>query len=893
MKRLHLLLTLCLLALAHADETAPSPCGKSFTVSGSITHFKTPANVSIDGDDNLGTFGEEVYGPSFTAKVEGLPEGDYKIEIDLAEVYSNAPDQRVIHIASGETILADHLDLIATAGFAKAYKIQGTVHHLDDAVGGPLTLTFTGIKGNAKFNAIHIYDSQGGGVACVKAIDLVDTADAAASKIPQVSGPILYTDPDRPMNARIDDLIRRMSLSEKAGQLVNAAPAIPRLNLPAYNYWSECLHGVARNGHATVFPQAIGMAATWDDGLVYRIGQVIADEGRAKYYQAIRDGEGGKDNRGLNFWAPNINIFRDPRWGRGQETYGEDPFLTSRIAVGFITGIQQMKNGYLEAMACAKHFAVHSGPEAGRRGFNVDPDTRDLYETYLPQFEAAVEEAKVGAVMAAYNAIYGVPSAANRWLLTDLLRGTWGFQGHVVSDCGAVGNISGEQHYAQGNEAAAAAALNAGLDLECGGTFRALPKALSEGLVTEKEIDTALHRVLEIRFRLGLFDPPERVPFSNIPMSDVESPAHLELARAAARESIVLLKNDGGVLPLDKSKLKRVAVIGPNASTSLNGNYEGQPTHSITILEGIQKELGAAVPVDYAQGAPLTYKTNQTPNSEMFHKAVAMAKADDLIIYVGGLDTQLEGEESSYESPGFSHGDRTRIELPEAQEKLLRALRATGKSIVFINCSGSAIAMPWEAQNIPAILQAWYPGGEAGTAVADVLFGKYNPAGRLPVTFYAKTEDLPAFTDYRMANRTYRYFQGKPLFPFGHGLSYTTFQYLPPTPATASINSDETLHIEIPIKNAGQRAGDEVVQVYLRHKDSPVPQPIHSLIAFRRVSISAGATTSVAFEIPVERFHYWNIKKDAYVIDPGAYDVEIGASSSDIRQVCRITVNGD
>ncbi|MDD4922312.1 MAG: glycoside hydrolase family 3 C-terminal domain-containing protein, partial [Bacteroidales bacterium] len=758
-----------------------------------------------------------------------------------------------------------------------------------------ISIAFKTLNDNAKFNAIRVLNSQGEAVACVKACDLMATADASALKIPTVLTAAIYNNPDKPMDQRIDDLIRRMSLAEKVSQLVNAAPAIPRLNVPAYNYWSECLHGVARNGHATVFPQAIALAAAWDENLVHQIGEVIATEARAKFYEANRIGEGGKENRGLNFWAPNVNIFRDPRWGRGHETYGEDPYLTSRIGVGFITGIQgnDPNAKYLKAMACAKHFAVHSGPEQGRAGFNVDPDARDLYETYLPQFEACVKEAHVGSVMSAYNAVNKIPSSCNPWLLTDLLRKTWGFKGHVVSDCGAVGNITGAHHYSTTGEQGSAFALKAGLDLECGGSFRNLTKSVAQGLVTEKDIDTALHRVLKIRFQFGLFDPADKAPFANIPMSEVESPAHLALACSTARASMVLLKNNN-VLPLDKKKIRRIAVIGANAASNgvLNGNYHGVPTKPVNILNGIKAEAGETVAVDYAMGCPLVLKTGMTSpeGTPDYQKAIDMAKSADVVIYVGGLDAGLEGEESNLICPGFNKGDRTWIELPDVQARMLRALQATGKPVVFVNCTGSAIAMPWEAANLAAILQAWYPGGEGGTAVADILFGKYNPAGRLPVTFYEKTSDLPDFNDYRMANRTYRYFKGKPLFPFGYGLSYTTFQYQPVRLKVAKTNVTGAIQLTVPLKNTGNRDGDEVVQVYVRHKNSPVPQPIRSLVAFKRVSVVKGATVLVDFKIPADRFRYWSVEKKKYVVDPGQYDLQIGASSSDIRQSCNVDV---
>ena len=884
------LLTLFLGCL-RADEAAPSPSGRSIVVTGKIAHFKTPKDVTIEGAPGDGTYAEEVYGKSFTATVEGLPAGTYTVKIDLAEVHDKKPNQRVMKITSGNVVLADNLDLFVSAGFARAHRVEGKVNHDEDAIGGPLVIGFRALRGDAKFNAIHIYDAQGHEVAGVKGGDLAELEDPAATRVPQITDPVIYTDPDKPMDARIDDLIRRMSLAEKVGQLMNAAPAIPRLNVPEYNYWNECLHGVARNGHATVFPQAIGMAASWNDDLINQVGHAIAVEGRAKYNEALRQNQHGI-YQGLTFWTPNVNIFRDPRWGRGQETYGEDPCLTAHIGVALVKGLQGNDPTYLEAMACAKHFAVHSGPEHGRNTFNVNPASRDLYETYLPQFQALVEEGHVGNVMAAYNSIYNVPCACDPWLLTDLLRHTWGFRGHVVGDSHTVANISATRHYAPTAEEGVALAIKAGLDLECGVSFHALTKSVAQGFITEKEIDVALHRVLGARFQLGMFDPPARVPFSSLAMTEVESPEHLALARKVACESMVLLKNEH-LLPLDKTKLKRLAVVGPNADVLLSGNYSGSPTSPITILHGIRDAVGPAVSVDYVKGCARTdnpKKPQDTPSPEEFQKAVATAAAADAVIFVGGLDTVLEGEEQSYQSPGFFNGDRTAIEIPPSQEKMLEALQATGKPVVFVNCSGSAIAMPWAAAHIPAILQAWYPGGQGGAAVADVLFGDYNPAGRLPITLYEKTADLPDFSDYRMANRTYRYFTGKALFSFGFGLSYTAFDYLPLTPPAATLGPKDTWHLVVPVKNSGDRDGEEVVQVYLRHLDSPVPQPIRSLIAFKRVPVAKGETVHVAFEIPVEWFHYWSVEKKAYVVDPGSYEIEVGAASSDIRQTCRVTV---
>ena len=481
-------------------------------VTGDYQQYKN--SVLVEGAGNQADYAKEGFGKAFRVSFPGLPEGIYTVEIDETETYLKGAGQRIMRVTSGDVVLADKLDIfVASGGFARPYTIRGKVNHAADAIGGPLTLSFEGIKDNAKFNVIRVLDAQGQIAATVRATDLLDPAELPSFTVPKVKTPAIYTDADQPVDARIDDLIARMSLHEKVEQLMQAAPAIPRLNVPEYHYWSEALHGVARAGHATVFPQAIGMAACWDEALVHRIGEVVGTEGRAKYLDAQSRGDRG-DNRGLTFWAPNINIFRDPRWGRGQETYGEDPFLTARTGVAYITGMQGDDPRYLKTVACAKHFAVHSGPESLRHSFNATPPPRDLYETYLPQFQAAVEEAHVGSIMAAYSAINGVPSPADHWLLTDLLRTKWGFRGHVVSDCGAVGDVSGGHHYAASGVEAVAKTIKAGLDLECGGSFRQITKAVVQGLLTEKDVDTALHRVLLARFQLGLFDPPERVPFS-------------------------------------------------------------------------------------------------------------------------------------------------------------------------------------------------------------------------------------------------------------------------------------------------------------------------------------------------------------------------------------------
>ena len=714
----------------------------------------------------------------------------------------------------------------------------------------------------------------------------------------QDAGPALtagmqaYRDTTQPLAARIDSLIGQMTLEEKTAQLQNSAPAIPRLGVPAYNYWSEGLHGIANEGIATVFPQAIGNAATWDVPLVHAIGDVVSTEARAKFNAKGVEGDHGWFN-GLTIWSPNINIFRDPRWGRGQETYGEDPYLTARMGVAFIQGMQGDDPIYLKAVACAKHFAVHSGPEPLRHRFDAHPPERDLYETYLPQFEAAVREGHVGQVMSAYNAINGVPAPADKWLLTDLLRDQWGFQGYVVSDCDAVGDIVGGHHYASTREQAAADAVKAGTDLNCGGTYSALVVAVRSGLISEAEVNTALRRVLTERFRLGLFDPPTYA-YAKITAADNDMSQNSNLSLRAAHESMVLLKNNG-LLPLDPAKLRRVAVIGANADDTemLHGNYNGTASHPISILQGLKNGFGTGVEVTYARGCPLAVNAADTfgPSSPEYQQALEAARNADVVIYVGGISAKLEGEEMRVTMVGFTGGDRTRIELPQVQENLLKALSAVGKPVVFVNCSGSAMAIPWETDHLAAILQAWYPGENGGTAVADVLLGRYNPAGRLPVTFYKSTSDLPDFQDYSMAGRTYRYYTGKALFPFGYGLSYTSFSYGKPSISAQQISPAGTLQVTVPVHNTGARDGDEVVQVYVRHLKSAVPQPLHSLCAFQRVSVPSGQTRTAALTISPAQFRYWDVTKKAYVVEPSRYELQIGSSSADIhaRQVVTVT----
>ncbi len=702
----------------------------------------------------------------------------------------------------------------------------------------------------------------------------------------------LFTNPAQPLDRRVDDLIGRMTLPEKVGQLVNGAPGLERLGLPAYNYWNEALHGVARAGTATVFPQTIGLGATWDTPLLKTIADTIATEARGKFNTELKTRGSARQYYGLTFWTPNINLFRDPRWGRGQETYGEDTFLTGRMGVAFIEGLQGDDPTYLKALACAKHYAVHSGPEPARHTFNAVPTETDFYDNYLPHFEAAVREAKVGCVMSAYNQVYGASATGSPLLLTDILRQRWGFQGYVVSDCDAVGDIYRTHHLVATAPEAAALALKSGDDLNCGNTFRSLTAAVTQGLVTEADINLALHRVLAGRFRLGMFDPADKVPFSKYSLADVDTPANSALALQAARESIVLLKNTGA-LPLDRAKLKRLAVIGPNADATvmLLGNYNGTPSKPVTILQGIRTAAGSGVQVDYASGCPTVPGVERLsrrgaavavppagPETPDFQAAVELARAADAVIFVGGISAQLEGEEMSVNLDGFAGGDRTRIELPAGQTALLQALQATGKPVVFVNCSGSAMAMPWEAEHLPAIVQAWYPGENGGTAVAEVLFGDRNPSGRLPVTFYRTTEDLPAFDDYRMANRTYRYFTGTPLYAFGHGLSYTKFQYSGLTVARAS---GTFARLSVDVANTGDRDGNEVVQVYAHAPGTGGPR--QQLCAFKRVSVPKGGHVSVTLDVTPESIRRWDTEKKAYVIAPGIYAFQVGAASDDIR----------
>ena len=882
-----------------AREPAACHCGDDppILVTGELDYHPLPAGLKIEGADHPDDYAVQAAGRRMNAIVPGLPQGRYTVEIDVAETVCRGRGERVMDILVGRTVLAQDVDLIKRGGgFAQACQLTGTVDYEPWVTDQDFVIHFIGRTNDAVFNAIRVTDADGKVVAALTAAELQAEEPADAGRIPVVAAPAIYRDPAKPRAERIDDLIARMSLREKVAQMLNAAPAIERLGVPAYNYWSEALHGVARAGTATSFPQAIGMAAMWDAPLLHEIADAIATEARAKYADALAHGNHGQ-NYGLTFWSPNINLFRDPRWGRGQETYGEDPFLTSRLAVAFITGLQGDDPNYYKALACAKHYAVHSGPEPLRHTFDAEPSEQDLYDSYLPHFEAAVREGHVGAVMSAYNRVLGKSATASPFLLTELLRQRWGFTGHVVSDCDAVSDIWMTHKLVATPEEAAALAVKAGCDLNCGSQYYALTRAVKKGLLTEQDIDRALRHIFTCRFGLGMFDPPELVPYSQITMAEVDSPAHAALALKAAEESIVLLKNSG-LLPLDRARIKRLAVVGANADSVrvLLGNYNGTPSHPVTVLLGLKDVAGPGIEVTYSRGGPLALHPGETygPEAPDFQAAVQAARAADVVVYVGGISPQLEGEEMRVDYVGFQGGDRTAIELPAPQLALLQALAATGRPVVLVNCSGSAIALPWAAENLPAIVQAWYPGQAGGTAVARVLFGDSDPGGRLPVTFYRATTDLPPFQSYAMANRTYRFFTGQPLFAFGHGLSYANFRYGAVTVSSADVATTHRITVVVEVANTGSRDGDEVVQVYYQRPGNPDPAlPQLQLCAFRRVSVPPGGEVPVELTIPVAALRHWNPLTQTYVVDAGAYELQVGAASDDIRGKATIQLPAD
>ena len=655
-----------------------------------------------------------------------------------------------------------------------------------------------------------------------------------------------YADTKLSPEERAADLVSRLTLEEKASLMTYRSAAIERLGIPAYNWWNEALHGVARNGSATVFPEPIGMAASFDDALLYEVFTSVSDEARVKHRMALADGESGW-YQGLTFWTPNINIFRDPRWGRGMETYGEDPYLTGRMGVAVVRGLQGPEDApYLKTHACAKHFAVHSGPEADRHRFDARISERDLRETYLPAFKDLVTKGNVQEVMVAYNRFRGVPCGASDELINKILRGEWGYKGLITSDCWGINDfyVKGRHEFVKTPVEAAAAAVHAGVDTECGSVYHHIPEAVRSGLLDERDVDTCLKRLIEARIRLGEFD---RLPlWSELPESIVEGPRSRSLDRRMTRETLVLLKNDG-VLPLKKGG--KVALIGPNADDRemMWGNY-----------------------LDYFKACEAVHHID--PVEEI----LARLEGFDTVIFAGGISSRLEGEEMHVSVPGFSAGDRTDIELPQVQRDILAALHQAGKQVILVNFSGSAVGLVPETQSCNAILQAWYPGQEGGAAIAEVLLGDVNPSGKLPVTFYRGVDQLPPFEDYDMKGHTYRFFTGEPLFPFGFGLSYTTFRYGKPR-----IQGDRLV---VPVTNTGRRDGVEVVQLYVRRPDDP-DGPLKTLRDFRRVAIPAGKTVRVSFPLTDETFRWWSEQAQDMVPLPGCYEVLCGGSSEDLQRL--------
>lgn len=673
---------------------------------------------------------------------------------------------------------------------------------------------------------------------------------------------------------RAADLVSRLTLEEKITLMQNNSSAVKRLGIKPYEWWNEALHGVARNGLATVYPQAIGMGASFNDTLLYQVFTSISDEARVKYRQA-REAGNYKRYTGLTFWTPNINIFRDPRWGRGQETYGEDPYLTSRMGLSVVNGLQGPQNTkYNKTHACAKHYAVHSGPEWNRHSFNAENiNPRDLWETYLPAFQDLVIQGNVKEVMCAYNRFEGDPCCGSDRLLINILRNEWNYKGLVVSDCGAIDNFYFKgRHETHKNKAdASAAAVLSGTDLECGRSYTGLISAVKEGLINESAIDQSLCRLMKARFELGEMD--DTTPWDQLPDSLLSCHAHQQLALQIARESMTLLQNHKNILPLDKEMT--VALIGPNANDSVMqwANYNGFPVHTITLLEGLTQYLPQERLIYIPQKNIEVQKypwVNYYPND--IQAVINQAAKADVIIYAGGISASLEGEEMDVDAEGFRGGDRTTIELPNVQRKLVKALKATGKPIVFVNFSGCAMGLQPESQICDAILQAWYPGQAGGTAIAEVLFGDYNPAGRLPITFYKKDNQLPDFEDYNMQGRTYRYLNYEPLYPFGHGLSYTTFSY-----STPFIENGK---LKVKVTNSGNYNGDEVIQLYIKRYDDP-DGPLKTLRGFQRIHIPAGQTSEVSFPLTSDTFTWWD--KDSNTVHPlqGRYKILVGGTSEE------------
>jgi beta-glucosidase-like glycosyl hydrolase len=704
-----------------------------------------------------------------------------------------------------------------------------------------------------------------------------------------------YLDTSLSPEQRAADLVKRMTLEEKATQLVNQARAIPRLKVPAYDWWSEALHGVAVNG-TTEFPEPIGLAATFDTEAIHKMAEVISTEGRIKYMQALK-ANGGSSNifQGLDFWAPNINIFRDPRWGRGQETYGEDPFLTGRMAVAFVTGMQGDNSTYYRVISTPKHYAVHSGPEPTRHFADVDVSKHDEMDTYLPAFRAAVTEGHAGSVMCSYNAINGEPGCANRFTLIDQLRNKWEFKGYVVSDCDAVLDIFSGHHFRPTQAQSSAISLERGMDNECADylskvnddhDYKPYIDAVQQGYLREGAIDQALVRLFSARIKLGMFDPPAMVPYTKIDEKLLDSAGHRAMARRVAEESMVLLKNDG-TLPL-AAEFKNILIVGPLADQTkvLLGNYNGVPTHTVSFLEGLQNEFPNAkltyVPGTqflHPDGKPLPAKLPTKPDYTPSPAALEAARKADVVIAVVGITSELEGEEMSVSEPGFLGGDRTSLDLPQPEEELVKLVAQAGKPLIVVLMNGSALSVNWEKAHANAILEAWYSGEEGGAAIAETLSGKNNPAGRLPVTFYSGVDQLPHFENYSMEGRTYRYFKGTPLYPFGYGLSYTSFEYKDLNVPTNPVPAGAGMSASVTVSNRGKRAGDEVAQLYLSFPNVP-GAPIRALRAFQRVHLEPGESQTLHFNLRLRDLSMVTDAGDP-IVAAGQYKISIGGGQPD------------
>lgn len=702
-----------------------------------------------------------------------------------------------------------------------------------------------------------------------------------------------YLDKNLSPRERAEDLVSRLTIEEKVPLLMFESPAVERLGIKKYNWWNEALHGVGRHGNATVFPMPISMAASFDTELLEEVFTTVSDEARIKWNQVPSNPEDNMQYQCLTYWTPNINIFRDPRWGRGMETYGEDPYLTAQLGMAVVRGLQgNREDGYVKSMACAKHYALHSGPEWARHSFDATASEKDLWETYLPAFKDLVQKTDVDQIMFAYNSMYGEPAGANKRFMLDILVDEWGFDGIVVSDCWAVEDFYNGHKWSKDRAEAAAAAMKAGMDLECGDALWGLPEAIERGLITEEELNESLVKLFEFRYRMGEMD--DKSPWDDLPSERLCSKAHADLALKMARESVVLLENDG-ILPLSKNE--KVAVMGPNAQELMVhwGNYNGYPLHTVSVLDGIKakaKDVKYIPGVPYVAGSTVTsalgevtshivgevamrinYDANNTDfDYDAFVKA---AEGYETVIFAGGIAPCLEGEDMPVRVPGFRGGDRETIQLPEVQKKMVKALKDAGKKVIFVNLSGSAVALTDEAANSDAVIQGWYLGQEAGTAIADVLYGDVNPSGKLPLTFYADDSQLADYESYDMKGRTYRYFDGKPLYPFGHGLSYTEFKI---SKGKVDKAADGSMEFVATVKNTGKRDGATVVQLYVS-KEGDAEGPIKTLRGYKRVEVAAGKTAEVRIPMDEETFLWWNPETGRMNPMHGNYVLHYGETS--------------